>query len=132
MSGNVFEEIASDLELRASKIADKIARRFKKKEEPEDPYWKELVKAAGDMSALMQDERYPAMQFLVTELTAKLSKQINGMLTGDFAGYSREKRADLAAIPAAQYQLLRYLLESPEKAVQLVKETVEPKGNDND
>ncbi|MGA2875349.1 MAG: hypothetical protein ABSE82_07395 [Nitrososphaerales archaeon] len=130
MNKNIFLDIAQDLEMRATKIADKVARRFKKKEEVEDPYWKSLTIAANDMSALMLDERYPAMRYLVTELTKKLSIQIDSILTGDIANYSREKRADLAAIPAAQSQLLRYLMESPEKAVQLVRDTVEPVGED--
>ena len=127
---NPFLDLVRDAEIRAKDMVEKIARRFERKPVVEDPYWKEMTKAAGEMSALMLDEKYPAMVFLVTELTKKLSTQQNIILSGEFSGYSREKRADMAAIIAGQIQLLAYLIESPVKAVELVRGITEPKGRE--
>jgi hypothetical protein len=120
MTDNPFKDLAEDVRSRAGVIAEKFKKKFLPKTAKEDEYYKELKEASADMSRLINDPRYAAMQKFYVETKYKLENQLQNILTGDFK--SRELRADNAAIVSAQIQLLTYVFEYPERVIREVRE----------
>ena len=119
---NPFVELAEEVGSRYAKIADRVKRKLSGKEKEKDLYLAELREAAKDCHSLMLDVRYPSMQKFLTGTRDRLNEQLQLILTSDFGNYTRESRADRAAVVAAEIHVLNNIIEYPERIIDELKE----------
>ncbi len=106
-------------------IADRQTKRIQNhynRVKSESEYWKEMEKGAGDWRLLMSDPRYPSAMKFMNETKKILDNQMKSYLNGNFPNYTREERTDKAVIPAVQSQIIEYLMNEPDRVIDLIKE----------
>lgn len=122
MERNVFTEFTEQIQGINEKAGIQLKKLFQPKPKPVDVYWKEIEEEAKGMTAFITDPVYADYQKVLNALKKELENKLEFALTGFGEYYSREQRADRAAVVQGQITLLKYLLECPEKAINLVRE----------
>lgn len=100
--------------------SDKIKARYEKKK-TESEYWKEIEKSAEDWRAIMNSPSYSGAKRFLEETIAKLQEQEDAILCGAINPYTREERADKAGLISAQKLIVKYLMNEPERVIDLMK-----------
>ena len=118
---DILDQVVNDVKDRARRIADRISAPRSSELAEKDKQEKLLAKVKS-MQALLKDERYVDFQDIVNGLQVRLEENLRTVLVKDFANYSRIARADKAAIIAAQLEILRVLINEPNKVIELMKE----------
>ena len=106
-------------------ISDRTVKKFKSRLETkktENDIEKKLLEQAKEVQALMKDMRYGSFQEFLAEVKNRLNLNLEFVLTQDFKNYTREARADKAAILSAQIWILKTLIEYPEKVLERVSD----------
>lgn len=78
------------------------------------------VKLANAWVTIMADPRYPEAMRLLNRLREKLTDDMHTVLAGQTGSYSREERADRAAMLSAQILLLKYLVSEPDRIIAIL------------
>jgi len=120
---NIFEDIGNKVKASLDSRAER--RRQDKAVDIEERAKQEKYKAdALEFKSLMADSRYTAFQGFIDNTQKELEDLQQRILTSDWTGYTREARADKAAIIASQIGILRLLREHPENVLKKIVESL--------
>ena len=114
---NIYEEIANNVTTSIKGRAERIKQRDAAKlldDSAKKQYEADLLEA----QSIMRDPRYPALQRFFSQSGDMLREKLKGVLIGDWHGYSREARADKAAIINAQIALLEEIQNAPKNIIE--------------
>ena len=116
----VYNKLRTKLNELSFETTDKLKKRFTRQSDPDK--WDVLKGEAKSWHSLMSDGRYPIGKRFLDKVKCILQANMQIVLMCNTPKYSREERVDKAAIIAGQVQLLEYLMNDPERAVDMVKD----------